>query len=449
MKPALNIFHSIFILFLLMPGRLNAKQDVLKKLTLHDCLAIAVKNNFDLQLADENITIARAIYQQSYSRRYPQFGLEAGYMRFSEVMEASIAPEIQGIPFTISPMHLRFGDEDNYSAKIKMTQPLFTGFQLKNASQAAGQQIKVAEAGKKTTLNTLRFDVTKTFYNLYKAEQILRIARLSRQSVEAHLKDVENLLTQGMARQTDLLQVKIKQTEMDLLISQAEHRITVLKSRLLNLLGLDISTKFDIVADSVALCLAPESDPAPTDRPELQQLQFQKQALQHQIKAAQGSYYPTLSLIGFYEYSKPGLNKLENKWDGYWVVGLSAQWPLWDWGNRSALLQQTKAQYRKLNLSQQKLTRAVQLDIQHTRQAMKEAEQRLKIARENRFLSAENYKLIDDQYKQGVVTNTEFLDAETKLTRAKIEEWTAMADYRIAIADYERALGRWQFNTTN
>ena len=76
----------------------------------------------------------------------------------------------------------------------------------------------------------------------------------------------------------------------------------------------------------------------------------------------------------------------------------------------------------------------------------KEAAERIALAQETRAMADENFKLVSNQFHQGLVTNTEFLDAEAQLTKSKIEEWRAIIDYRIAEADYERALGVWRFS---
>ena len=102
-----------------------------KTLTLDECISLALKNNFDLKIERQTINEANAKFDQIKAKRLPQINFDASYIRFSEVMETDISEMMSGLSIPIPPTILRFGDEDNYSLKLSVTQPLFTGFRLK------------------------------------------------------------------------------------------------------------------------------------------------------------------------------------------------------------------------------------------------------------------------------------------------------------------------------
>jgi outer membrane protein len=54
----------------------------------------------------------------------------------------------------------------------------------------------------------------------------------------------------------------------------------------------------------------------------------------------------------------------------------------------------------------------------------------------------ENYQLARGRFDAGVANIIELTDAQLALTQAQSTEATTLADYRISIADLERALGR-------
>ncbi|MBN2013019.1 TolC family protein [candidate division KSB1 bacterium] len=413
-------------------------------ISLDDCLTMALKHNDDLKIRQQSIDAEASRLQQVKAQRLPQLTFEGSYLHFSNVMEATIAPQLPGLPVQIQPMHLQFGAKDNYDTKISLNQPLFTGFRLSNSIQATAYQLESARSSEQAALNNLCFEVKRFYYQLLNARRIRDVTALSEQSVDSHLRDVENLYAQGMVNKTDVLNVRIKKSEIELMILQADNRIELLKKSLLNVMGMDVNSELELNADSLATVDISPIEPQ-QHRPELQGLDFAIQALEHQVQAATGSYYPSLALVGNYNYGKPGLNKLENKWMGYWTIGAAAQWAIWDWGIRKNTRQQATLALDQTETNRQKLARAIELDIQQTLLMRDEAAKRLTLARETHSLAEEHFSLIENQFHQGLVTNTEFLDAETQLRTAKIQELQAVTDVQIANADYERALGTYRF----
>jgi outer membrane protein TolC len=82
------------------------------ELSMSDCFKLVLTNNKSLQRAVEEREIARGERLISYSAILPGVDLSSDYTRLDEV--ASIAG-------------FAFGDVDNYSADLRVTQPIFGG----------------------------------------------------------------------------------------------------------------------------------------------------------------------------------------------------------------------------------------------------------------------------------------------------------------------------------
>ena len=445
MKNSTSSFSSILLALILLFRFAFAAENGVRTLTLDQCLKMALENNYDVKLAAESIREQRAKLEQIKAQRLPQIQFDGSYLRFSKVMETTIAPEFTGLPVRMSPLNLRFGDEDNYTASLNITQPVFTGFRLRNSVEAARDRFKAAQYEEQRALNDLSFQVKKNYYTLANAQQFKQAALLSQRSIEAHLHDVKNLYDQGMLNETEVLQVEIKKSEVELMVHQADNRIKVLKKSLMQLLGMDLNTDFSLETDRIIAEPMMHGRSAPDRalgrRAELMQLDHRREALQHGLGIAKAGYYPSIVLIGRYEYGKPGLNKLENQWMDYWTIGISAKWSLWDWGVRKSLYQQSQVALNRIETVREMLETTIQLDVEKARLDRDEAARRVTLARHTTALAQKKFKLVRDQFQQGLVTNADFLDAETQQTRAKIAELQAIADYKIAAADLDRALG--------
>lgn len=440
-----SCFLSCLILFLIVVNFTFATGQDSLHLNLNECISLALRNNFDLQIEKQQVREVQTIVKQLQAARLPQFNFQASYLRFSEVMEANISPQIEGLPFQIDPMHLRFGDENNYMTKFNISQLVFAGFKIKNNIKASKNQLKATEFNEKIQINNLSFKLTQNYFNLISAQKLKEVAILSQHAIEAHLKDVKNLLSQGIINKNEVLKVEIKKSEIELLTNQAENRIELLKKMLLSLMGMDINTNISI---QEKLLFKPDSlkyedavNNAKQMRPELNQINYYLKSNQNLVQSAKGNFLPTLSLIGNYEYGKPGLNKFENKWMGYWTLGIVAQWNIWDWGIKKSQIEKAQVGLKRLQFAQKKLQQSIELDVQNALLKENEAKKRVLICQQTKDQATENFRLVKNQFEQGLVTNTEFLDAETQLTKTKIDELRAIADYNIAIADVERAMG--------
>jgi len=443
MKYLYRLFTVIFFTIIMWTSSIAS--DIPEILDIDRCITIALSHNYDLKIQQDNIDEVRSRSQKTIKSQFPQITLGANYLRMSEVMEADIASRLTGLPVTLPPLILRFGDEDNYTIRASLSQPLFTGYRLRNSIKSSIEQINAEKYTLNAEVNNLVFSVREAFYNLLNARQTSELIQLSLKSIDEHLRDIVNLYDQGMITRNELLKVEIKKSEIELNIVRADNGIELARHHLRDILGIPLDSEFTITHDLSPLKIAVEDaeaiEMALEGRPEINTLTHKMEAMNHLIDAQRGDYFPSISLIGSYEYGKPGLNKLQNEWMDYWSVGLNANWKLWDWGIRKANVQGAKASLNRIRHTLNKLNHLISFDVQQSDLRVKELSDQLNIYRKKREQAEESFRLVGDEFKQGLATNTEFLDAENEMTKSRIEEYKSIIDYNIAISNYERAIG--------
>jgi len=437
-------------LLLLLPGIIfgQTKNRVIK---LDECIDLARKNNSDFKLKEMTIKSAESNLKLAKSTRLPQVNFDASYNHVSEVVKAQVGGMFLDVPYLPDPVavpdiEFQVGGQDNYSLKLGVTQPLFTGFRISNMIKASEKQLQAEIHNLNAELNSLIYNIKAAYFNLIKTYKIKEITETSLQLVQAHLSDVKNLHEQGMAARNEVLKIEIKVSEVELMISKADHAIELATLNLLYLVGVDsdenIMPDFEHEFELTDFGLETSSAVALNERPELLVLSSSAEAAQKFIEANKGSYFPQLSLVGFYEYGKPAINAFKNEWMDYWAVGLAMKWNLWDWGAKKANIVSARIQKDQIIETQNKVKRFIEIDVKKAVLKKREAEKNLKITMKKEQQAEENLRLVGDQFKQGMVTNTDFLDAETQLRQAKIDKVQATIDYRIAVADINRALGK-------
>jgi outer membrane protein TolC len=125
-----------------------------------------------------------------------------------------------------------------------------------------------------------------------------------------------------------------------------------------------------------------------------------------------------------------------------WTAGISLNWSIFDGGNRLSRYREAKA---NLDASQQRL-KAIELDIsrevEQTRSTVVETDERIVAAQAAVASAQENFRLVQGRFDAGVGTILDLTDAQLALTQAQNTEAQALADFRIALARLDRALGR-------
>ncbi len=417
------------------------------QLTLDACKELAGKNNPDLVIAKIEQHAADSDVKQFHADRLPQLNFKGSYRYQSEVPELSIPPVDIGFgnPITVFDAPMTLGSNDTYDFTMTVTQPLFTGFQLKNRDKAMQYAADSKKVDYDRLYSELMYKVETAYRNVQKAEMFIEISQTAKEQVESHLLDMRNFYEQGMVRKDQVMQVEVKLAETELSIVQAEHALANATAYLENVIGEelngDIETEKVNVEKLPPLSLESSLNAAYHNRLEFQSLAAMKNAAKSSVDAAKGGYMPTLAAFASLGYGKPGLDFVNNEWMDYWVAGASLEWSLWNWGKTSSKIQSARLQVNKIQESEEKLRQAIKLDVTQSGLRVKEAVKRMQLTKQIVDQSEETFRIVENNFKQGMANNSEFLDVQMDLTRARLQSAQAQVDYLIALANLKRAEG--------
>lgn len=417
--------------------------------TLSQCVKTALANNPGLKAAESETKLAAEEAQQAWSSRLPSLDFSGSYRRQSVVPELTM-PTVK-LPVGDQQITLfqggafELGMLDNYDFKLTLSQSIFTGFRLSNrwkAAQAIGSS-KSEELMKNRS--ELIFKVETAYAHVLKAQQFLLIAQSANDQVKAHLKDVENFVHQGMAKKDELLKAQVKLSETELSIIQAENAIKMAKVALENLIGQKLTDGATLAPMEIQETGSPEISAAIqqayAERAELRSLNYAREAGNASIKIARGGRLPSLAAFGSLGYGKPGLDFIKREWMDYWLVGLGAEWNLWNWGKTNSQVQQAKLKVETISETERQVRNAIELDVTQACLLLEEASQRLHLTSVLKGQATESYRVTENNYKQGLASHTEFFDAQSELTRAKLQKAQAEIDRALAQANWRRAVG--------
>lgn len=418
------------------------------QMTLHECVKIALTHNPGLKIVEAEATIAREDQRQAGAAMLPSLDFSGSYRRQSTVPELRIDPiELPfGGSFTPFPGGgMQLGVYDNYDFRLTVSQPLFAGFRLRNRKSAAEAFTESKTLDVSRNRSDLIFKVESAYAAVLKAQKFCAIAQSAKDQVAAHLHDGQVIVEQGLARKDELLKVQVKLSEAELGLVRAENAIQLARAALENLLGQNLPTATELAVSSGSTTeivdIESSLQKALAQRPEFKGLASATRATQTGKKIVQGAWLPSLGAFATFGYGKPGLDFINKDWMDYWLVGVGAEWNLWNWGKTGSQVQQAELRIQAIHETGRQLRDAIVLDVTQACLQADEAQKRCAVAAEMEKQAQESFRVTERQYQQGQVSHTDFFDAQSEWTRAQLHKAEAEVEATLAQANWRRAVG--------
>ena len=243
---------------------------------------------------------------------------------------------------------------NTYMFRLTVLQPLYTGYRLEGTEAAAAFNALAGRQDLARDTHWLAYQIKASYWALHRAHEVLRVVEENVIRMEAHLKDVRNLLSEGMATAEDVLKIETQLSSVRLLRIEARNGFDMSRMALDNLLGFSLETQIEMATP------LPDSYPVPEDvesafleaaenRPELKALDLRWKAAETSVKVAGADNRPQVFLSGNYAYARPnsrifpGRDRFNDTWD----VGVGLSFNLWDWNATDHRIRQARAQAEK------------------------------------------------------------------------------------------------------
>lgn len=299
-------------------------------------------------------------------------------------------------------------------------------------------------------LDRARFEVEHEvelqFYKVIAARALKTVAEQNLKSLEDHLREARLLRKAGATNDYDLLRVEVQvsQAQSDLL--NAEDNIAIESGHLAEVLGR--GEPVDAVEGQL-----PTLDPQLTDgvgtdhladRADLQAAGDREEGLRYASLAAQSYWSPRLSAFWNYQ-SYNNRNDRYNDWKNFrdaYTVGLSLTWTLFDGFSSISQAHQAEEMRFQMGKTGQMQRLKARQDFQTWQRKFRYncAVHRARLTEVSK--AEEAVRLAKEGRRVGARTNTDLLDAETDLFRARAGSVTAQLGAVEALLNFELASGR-------
>jgi outer membrane protein TolC len=425
------------ILFLCSTALSLAQQE----LTLEQAQQRALAQHGNVRIAALAVEQASHGIDAARARRLPRLDVSAGYTHISET--ASIDLAIPGLP----ARSIAFGDGNVWETAVTASVPLFTGFRLSSAQDAAHTQTLIAEEALLGTRTALRHRVALVYRQAQLARRSAKIYREQVAWLREQLTQLKQLYAQGQLLSYDTLQLSTRIGALLLEESTAEAArdnalLTLAELTMLDADGLRISEA--VTYDETPFLRFEEgtlADAALGQRADYRILTHQQDLFRQRIRAEESSYYPVINAFASYRYGRPGVDQISNEWMNYYTAGVSLQWNLWSWSGDKAAVEQQNIALEQSAEKQALLQREILASLNRIVND-------IKVLRRSRVLLDEQVRqqqvkqdLLRARFAQGLATATEVVDAETALTTARLQREQSEIRYAMKLTELAAETG--------
>jgi outer membrane protein TolC len=419
-------------------------------LTLEKCLDLALSQNPFYLASQERIDAAQARVRQAAAQFFPSLTAQ-GLQNLDEKVFVLEFPSF--IPGG-SPQRVAIDFTKDYQFSLNFTLPLFTGGRLTSGYRSAKLNYLSSQESSRQTTNETVLNVKRGYYNFLLAKQLVGVTEEALNLAEKTLQNVKNMYEVGMASRLDLLRAEVRLANLKPPLIQARNNVAVAELSLKTLLGLDVAQPVEIMGEMtytpVEINLEDSLAKAVLNRPELSQLQYQKQMAGEMIKIARADYLPTIALSGNYNTWADRFAFGKNNWQSFYAFNLVLSIPLFNGLLTPAKVAESQALIREIDFTEKGLVNNIKFEVQAAYLTLNNAQEALLSQEKNIDAARESVRVAELNYGEGLITITDLGAAQVALSEARINYLRAIYEYTVSLAQLEKAVGlSWRETESN
>ncbi len=446
----------------------SAEIKVPPKLSLDECLKMAIENNSQCPASKLGVEIAEAQHRQAMSSRYPRFNLSSSITRtdeppnfifpeeFSNYQISGMAPVPVNVGVKVPEKDIELAGRETTVHNLGMTFPVFTGGIREGLEGQAKAGIEAARVAVRKTDLKVVFDVERYYFGTVSARNLRKIAEETLIQMETTLELTERMYKQGSGKtkKTDFLRTKVIVEGIRGALAEAKGKEAAAKAALVNALGLGWKGDIDVSLEEIpvtelGISLDEAVEGAFRFNPDWASFKAGLSAAECALREKRGGGQPKLALIGNLTALQSGHDSgiLSPRNKHSWSLGLALDVPVFDGNLTLNRIREARARLRKLEKEKILLREGIALkvknlflEIRARLDQIKSLKTALEAARENRELNVR-------AYRDELVETKEVIESQISEALAKAALETALFDMASKRSELDFTLGsevcRW------
>lgn len=335
---------------------------------------------------------------------------------------------------------------------ITVQQPVFVGGKIIYSNQMAALAEDLAKTQYDMKYADVVVDVDQAYWQIVSIANKKKLAESYADLLHSMESDVRTAVEAGVKTESDLLQVRVKANEADMLLSKSSNGLVLAKMLLCKKIGLPLDSEITLADESLEAVPVPSIDTPKNmddvyaDRPETRSLGLASQIYDRKAKIARADMMPKVALMANYLLTNPNVyNGFQNTWQGgMFNAGVTVSVPIFHGFEAGNKYRKAKAEATLYQTRYDDAKELINLQITQQRHLLDEALEKLQMASSNLDSAEENLRKATIGHEAGVIPTNTAISAHTAWLSAHSEYIDAGIELQMAYSNLQRAEGNYQ-----
>jgi len=493
------------ILALLVPALANAQQT----LTLEECRQMAVSGNNDLEQSRQKVQMAKYDKNIALANYFPNISATGAYAYNSRNISlvgedtstalANLGTTVQGqlngqmqqlmtaitsnpsaaMEYMQSPMWqtvigalsqtdvstalnavgseisnaFQLDIQNVYAGAISLQQPIFVGGKIIASNKMAALAEELAKTQYDTQYQEILIAVDQAYWQIVSIANKKKLAEDYADLLEQMMKDAEISVAEGVAVQSDLLTIKVKYNEAQMLLAKSTNGLALSKMLLCKEIGLPLDSDINLADENLDAIPQPDMlgsknlEDIYADRPETRSLELASKIYDQKVNIARADMMPKVVATANYMVSNPNCyNGFQNKFGGMFNAGVMVTVPILHGTEALQKTRKAKAEAQIYRCKYDDACNMINLQVEQLGRQQQEAFDRLLMAESNLENAEENLRVAMVGFEEGVISSNVTLAAQTAWVQAHSEYIDAGIELQMNHVNLLKAQGAYRSN---
>lgn len=412
--------RRINLLFLLLLPLLSIGQQTL---SLEECYALSNKN-YPIARQTNLLQQKSALEIEALNKaKLPKIDLNA---------QATYQSDVTALPISLPNVTVNPPNKDQYRATLDVNQLIYNGGLIDANAKIKEAQTTTLQQQTAVNLYQLKSRINQLYFSTFLLQERHTILISKQEQLDSKIKEVKSGIKYGAilpasekVLEAEKLKIRQQLTEIKFDKKKALESLSSLTASTINN---DVTLVKPVIDWKITTV---------NNRPELQLFDLQNEQIEISKNTISKNNLPRVNAFGQAGYGNPGLNMLDNSFQTFYMLGVKANWNVFDW-NKS------KKEKDALVISEAIVTTEKETFLLNNDLQLQEIENEVNklqevIVTDTDIISLREYvvKSSDAQLKNGVITSSDYLVELTNLYEAKTNQKLHEIQLLLAKANYQ------------
>ena len=413
---------KIILIFALININLAFAQETTEKLTLDQCIQLALKNNPSLQRSGLSVEQAHLSMKQSYSDLYPSLDMSASTSMSDNNLPGSEWESQWNIQGSVNQNIYRPG--------------MYSGIQLAKTYE------KITQISNDDLETQIRLIVENYYYQILTSYALISVYQENIRIANENLEKIRMMYKVGARTESDILKAEVQQGDFKALLISEQERLLGYKRSLNTIMGRSPAIAYEVENISSDDVDIPELEVSKSllfeNNREYQALEQTLKSQEISLKIAKEAYLPSLS--GYYSYSKSddwagGTDFTSNQ------VGIQASLDLFNGFNKKLNVQKENLDLEKVEIELQEKQRDLMEQLTNLYTSLQTYNNLISIHEKNVESSKRDLQVVTERYAVGASTTLDQMNAQASLLQSQSNLVKVKYSRKIVEAQIKQLLG--------